>query len=45
MLPPYKDDKEDVISFKKILKKEATWEIINNVLGFEFYGNPGEHTI
>ena len=45
MLPPYKDDKEDVISFKKILKKEATWEIINNVLGFEFYGNPEEHTI
>ena len=27
------------------MKKEATWEIIKNELVFEFYGNPGEHTI
>ena len=45
VFPPDKYDKEDAISLKKILKKEAVWEIINNVLGFEFYGNPGEHTI
>ena len=42
---PEKDNKEDVISFKKILKEEAAWAIIKNVLGFEFYGNPWEHTI
>ena len=42
---PDKYDKEDTISLKKILKKEAAWEIIKNVLGFEFDGNPGEHTI
>ena len=42
---PDKDYKEDSISLKKILKKEAAWSIIKNVLGFEFYGNPGEHTI
>ena len=45
VLPHYKDDKEDVIFLKKIPKKEATWAIIKNVLGFEFDGNPGEHTI
>ena len=27
------------------MKKESAWEIIKNVLGFEFDGNPGEHTI
>ena len=42
---PEKDDKEDAIYLKKILKKEAAWEIIKNVLVFEFDGNPGEHTI
>ena len=45
VLTPYKYDKEDTISLKKILKKESTWETIKNVLGFEFDGNPGEHTI
>ena len=44
MFPPYKYDKEDAISLKKILK-EVVWETIRNVLGFEFDGNPGEHTI
>ena len=43
--PPDKDDDEDAISIKKILKKEGAWEIIKNVLGFEFDGNPGEQTI
>ena len=42
---PDKDDKEDAIYLKKILKKEAAWAIINNVLVFEFDGNPGDHTI
>ena len=31
---PDKDDKEDAVSLKKILKKEAAWAIINNVMGF-----------
>ena len=43
--PPDKDDKEDAISLKKIIKKEAVCATIKNVLGFEFDGNPGEHTI
>ena len=45
VFPPEKYDKEDAISLKKILKKEATWAIIKNVLGFEFDGNPGDNTI
>ena len=45
VFPPEKDDREYAISLKKILKKEAAWTVITNVLGFEFYGNPGEHTI
>ena len=45
VFPPDKDDKENYISLKKILKKEAVWATIKNVLGFEFDGNPGEHTI
>ena len=32
--PPYKDDKEDDIYLKKIIKKEAAWENIKNVLVF-----------
>ena len=31
---PDKDDKEDAISLKKILKKESAWAIIKYVLGF-----------
>ena len=34
VFPPDKDDKEDAISLKKILKKEAVWETIKNVLVF-----------
>ena len=45
MFHPEKDDKEDAISFKKIMKKEAAWTIIENFLGFEFDGNPGDHNI
>ena len=45
VLPKYKDDDEDVISLKKILKKEGAWEVFKNVMGCDFDGNPGEHTI
>ena len=41
----YKANKEDDISLKKILKKEAVQATIKNVLGFEFDVKPGEHTI
>ena len=40
-----KYDKEDAISLNKILKKEAAWAIIKNVMGFEVDRNPVEHTI
>ena len=42
---PDKYDKEYAIYLKKILKKEAAWAIIKNVLVFEFDGIPGDHTI
>ena len=45
VFPSDKNDKEDAISVKKMLKKEAASAIIKNVLGVEFDGNPGEHTI
>ena len=45
VFPPDKDDKEDAISLNKILKREAAWETIKNMMVFEFYVNPGEHTI
>ena len=45
VFPPDKYDKEDVISVKKIIKKESAWATIKNVLVFEFDGNPGDHTI
>ena len=45
VFPPVKDDKKYAISLKKIMKKEAARAIIRNMLGFEFDGNPGEHTI
>ena len=45
VFPPNKDDKEYANYLKKILKKEAAWAIIKNVLVFEFDGIPGDHTI
>ena len=36
LLLPEKDDDQDVISLKKILKKEVVWAVIKNVLGFHF---------
>ena len=38
MFPLDKDDDEDVISLKKILKNKGARSIIKNVLGFEFDG-------
>ena len=45
VFPPDKYDKEDAIYLKKILKKEAAWAIIKNVLVFKFDRNPGGDTI
>ena len=45
VFPLDKYDKEDAISIIFFLKKESAWAIIKNVLGFDFYGNPGKHTI
>ena len=42
---PDKDDEQDVISLKKILKKEVAWAVIKNVLGFDFDDKTGDHTI
>ena len=33
------------ISPKKILIKEGVWAMVKYILAFNFYGNPGEHTI
>ena len=41
---PYNDDDKYAISLKKI-KKEIAWAVIKNLLEFDFYSNPGEHTI
>ena len=45
VFPPDKDDDEDTIYHKKIIKKEGAWSVIKNVLGFDFDDNPGDHTI
>ena len=45
VFPLDKDDDEYDISLKKIKKKDGMWAVIKNVLGFDFDGNPGEHTI
>ena len=45
MFPTDKDNDEDAIYLKKILKKDEAWAVIKNVLGFDFDGNPGGNTI
>ena len=45
VFPPDKDNDKDEISFKEILRKEGAWQVIMNVLGFNFYRNTGGHTI
>ena len=44
VFPTDNEDDKDGISLKKFLKKEGDWSVIKNVLGFDFDGNPGEHT-
>ena len=41
VFPPDKNDDEDAISHKKVLKKEGAWAVVKNVLVFGFDGNPG----
>ena len=45
VLPLDRKDEDDPIFLKKILKKEGAWAVVKYVLGFNFDGNPGEHTI
>ena len=45
MLPLNNDDDEYAIYFNIVLKKEGSWAVIKIVIGFDFDGNPGEHTI
>ena len=45
VFPPDAKDKDDPIYLRKILKKEGAWDVVKDVLGFAFYGNPGEYNI
>ena len=45
VFPPDAKDEDYPISLRKILKKEGAWSMVKDVFGFEFDGNPGEHTI
>ena len=45
VFPLYKDYDKDSISLKKTFKRDVNWEVIKNVLGFEFDGNPRDHII
>ena len=45
MLPLDKDDDEDAISLRKILKKEGTFSVNENVLGFDVDSNLVQNTI
>ena len=45
VLPPNTDFIEYPISLKKVPKEEGAWDLIKEVLGFEFGGNPQYHTI
>ena len=40
VLPPNTDFIEYPISLKKVPKEEGAWDLIKEVLGFEFGGNP-----
>ena len=45
VIPPDEIDDDDAISLKKVLKREGAWAVINEILGFEFDGNPHKHTV
>lgn len=43
IFPAYSVDTEDPISFKKLIKREGSWDVIKEILGFVFHG--GKHTM
>ena len=45
VFPANSNDELDPISLKKLLKKEGTWALMKDILGFEFDGSPGAKTI
>ena len=44
VFPPDKYDEEDAISLN-IFLKDGNWAVIKNMQGFDFDGNPVDHTI
>ena len=45
VFPPDEVDSNDPISHKKILKKEGVFAMEKDLLGFDFNGEPGKHTM
>ena len=45
VFPPSDDPAEDSISVKKLRKGEGVWALQKELLGFEFDGSPGKHTL
>ena len=45
VFPPDDDDSNDPISHKKILKGEDVFALEKDLLGFDFNGEPGQHTM
>ena len=45
VFPPDEEDSNDHISHKKILKGEGVFALEKHLLGFDFNGEPGEHTM
>ena len=45
IFPPSDDPAEDSISVKKLRKGEGVWALQKELLGFEFDGSPGKHTL
>ena len=45
VFPPDSQDDNDPISLKKLMKGEGAWAVVKEILGFEFDGNSGRHTI
>ena len=42
---PDEDDSNDPISHSQILKKEGVFALEKDLLGFDFNGEPGQHTM
>ena len=45
VFPPSDDPASDSISVKKLKKGKGAWALQKDLLGFEFDGSPGTHTI